>query len=857
MFFRSVSKSPLLEPEAGKESESDAAALPPVVPPRSPDIYDKMAAFLERRPRWIAGAAIGLGVASLLLIVLSVRFASDVLDLLPQHFDSVKVFKVYDRQFSQARELTFGLLDESGAVDLDAYAEEFGGALRAEPWVARVLDRSPLESEHGLEEVQKIAGPLLLNLPPEQFAAAVTALEPEKIRARIARLRSQLEAGSPKAEYELQHDPLGIVEPALKPLSSSVQMQDARPLGSPDGTLRIVNVMTRQKELSAQECREIMTQVEAFMARMRSEGHGRAPEIMVTGRTPYVAELSHKMQADVISTLVTSALLVTGVFLVGFRRLRPLLSIMQVLLLCCVVAVAAGALVFHELNMITIGLCSILIGLGVDFGMVLFSLYQAARKTGIAHEQAVAETLRHHASAIVFGAATTAAAFLTLLLSGCAGFMQLGVLIAFGIACAAAFMLTVFFIGLGMQRFAVVTGGERSRSGLFVDALFVRPKWVLGLATLVLAGLTAYGFGPWGRIIFETDMKSLEPQDSRAGTALRTITKKMARGADPVIALVEAPSREEAAQRWQSIHERAKEMVQAGLLRSAVTPAALVLSPERVAQNAAVLPTAAFAAARTALEEAIAKEGLSAEAFQPALETLDALGRAAAGDRQLLQWDKVLPPDSSWWFVFDRFFGKEAGVTAGYIFPAAPLQTFAEKETIRTAIETGGVRLSGWAYTLTDLVPWAKGKLVELTLAMVALNALLLYVLYRRFFPLAVLGLAITLAMGALAASLKILGVPLNLFNVLAFPLVLGVGVDYGIYVLLGMRSENPRQALEALIRPVVLSGLTTVAGFGSLIFAQNPVLRGLGAVCSLGVLFCLAATFFIVLPLAIWKGKQ
>ena len=46
---------------------------------------------------------------------------------------------------------------------------------------------------------------------------------------------------------------------------------------------------------------------------------------------------------------------------------------------------AAGGLIFHELNLITIGLCSILVGLGVDFGMLLYGSYQSQRNVGVEH----------------------------------------------------------------------------------------------------------------------------------------------------------------------------------------------------------------------------------------------------------------------------------------------------------------------------------------------------------------------------------------------------------------------------------------------------------------------------------------
>ena len=78
---------------------------------------------------------------------------------------------------------------------------------------------------------------------------------------------------------------------------------------------------------------------------------------------------------------------------------------------------------------------------------------------------------------------------------------------------------------------------------------------------------------------------------------------------------------------------------------------------------------------------------------------------------------------------------------------------------------------------------------------------------------------------------------------------MLGVGVDYGIYIALALRSADPPRELHALMKPVLLSGLTTVVGFGSLAWAQNPALRGLGLLCGIGVGWCLVATFLFVLP--------
>src|ERR1700716_2678841 len=94
----------------------------------------------------------------------------------------------------------------------------------------------------------------------------------------------------------------------------------------------------------------------------------------------------------------------SGVFYAGFRRWLPLLGMGISLLLCCLVALAAGLLIFHELNMVTVGFCAILIGLGVDFAILVFGRYQQARDDGEDHTQAVDLAIKNLGRAVFFGA---------------------------------------------------------------------------------------------------------------------------------------------------------------------------------------------------------------------------------------------------------------------------------------------------------------------------------------------------------------------------------------------------------------------------------------------------------------------
>jgi predicted RND superfamily exporter protein len=108
--------------------------------------------------------------------------------------------------------------------------------------------------------------------------------------------------------------------------------------------------------------------------------------------------------------------------------------------------------------------------------------------------------------------------------------------------------------------------------------------------------------------------------------------------------------------------------------------------------------------------------------------------------------------------------------------------------------------------------------------------------------------LSLAAAAGAIAATLKVLNTPINLLNVLAFPLILGVGVDYGTHLILAAREGN--KTLAGTVKAVGLSGMTTITGFGALLFSSNPALYGLGLICSVGVAWCLVSSLLLVVPL-------
>src|SRR5207244_2819872 len=329
---------------------------------------------------------------------------------------------------------------------LEEFAPTFAENLRKQSWCERVLAGSPMEMPDGIRDLQSIAVPLLLNLEPATFEQTMSILQPERIQERLHRLHQEIEAGSPRPEFELGFDPLGIIAPALKPFAEGNAIEEEQPLTSPDRTMRVLLVVTNQRSISAFECQRVMRQVNQFRERAYADWDGGPLEILVTGRSAYVSEISLSMRYDILATLLGSTLLVGSIFFIGFRRWLPLIGMGFSLLLSCLVALALGLLIFGKLNMVTVGFCAILVGLGVDFAILIFGRYQQARSDGEAHAQAISTSVEKLGRAVFFGALTTAVGFLALLLIGSIGFSHLGVLIAIGILFAGLFMCSILFL---------------------------------------------------------------------------------------------------------------------------------------------------------------------------------------------------------------------------------------------------------------------------------------------------------------------------------------------------------------------------------------------------------------------------
>jgi uncharacterized protein len=87
-----------------------------------------------------------------------------------------------------------------------------------------------------------------------------------------------------------------------------------------------------------------------------------------------------------------------------------------------------------------------------------------------------------------------------------------------------------------------------------------------------------------------------------------------------------------------------------------------------------------------------------------------------------------------------------------------------------------------------------------------------------------------------------LIGLPLNFANIIALPLLLGVGVAFKIYYITAWRAGQTKLLQTSLTRAVFFSALTTATAFGSLWFSSHPGTASMGKLLALSLMCTLAA---------------
>ena len=192
-------------------------------------------------------------------------------------------------------------------------------------------------------------------------------------------------------------------------------------------------------------------------------------------------------------------------------------------------------------------------------------------------------------------------------------------------------------------------------------------------------------------------------------------------------------------------------------------------------------------------------------------------------------------------------------------FPAENLENHEAFTRFVDAVQRVDPNATGIAVNLVEFARTTKLAFRQAIATALIVIAVILWVLWRRLGDLLLVLAPLTLAGAATGAIMVALGQPLNFFNVVVIPLLLGAGVDSGIHLVEQARARKPGEG-EVLgtttARAVLFSALTTITSFGSLALSSHVGLAGLGILLSVGMSLT-AVGNLVVLPALLARRWQ
>jgi len=789
------------------------------------------------------------------------HFDVEVLNLLPD-LPSVQGLKLYQKHFTNARELIVTVKGRD-TEETETAARDIAERLRSETNLVASVTWQPPWLEHPGEAAELIAC-LWLNQPPKEIERLCDKLRREKLPSMLDAARADLATSlSPGDIARLSYDPFGFTRLPESVAGSAPAFGEGQELfSSEDGTFRILFVEATSNLDTYQECDRWISAIRKLAEnRLEAKPPGDAPptveggegsplpaspgsttRLAYTGRPAFVAEIARGMEKDITLSIAGTAVIIAVLFWLAHRRIKPMLWLLTLLALTLGSTLALGGFVYGAINVISMGFAAILLGLAVDYAVVH---YQEA----LAHPSlSVPQIRRVIAPSILWAAVTTIAAFLVLNLGGLPGLGQLGTLVGMGVALAAIIMVYEFLPPLFPDR-------NRANANLQPPESSPSEPWSpsrLRVAISLLSVLLVIALG--GAILWsglpkmDSTADPLRPRNSPAYAALAEVKKQMAGEREPSWLLFSGKSENEVSELLAETQATLSEAVSNGVLSGFTLPTALWPKPGFQQQN------------RAALLGLVGRRG---EFHDAALDHGFAVGALGLTDAVLDSWAEAAarPPESVFWptnrmsrWIFDRFVAKAPGEFFALGLLRGP--TNANPNALldlQRKLPPRGVWLSGWELMGKAIFSRVMSNLPYVLVPMIGLVLLSLWFAFRRLSEVLISAGVLCLSGFCLLVVMRLFNLSWNLLNLMSLPLILGTGVDYGIFMQLALRRHHGSwpAAYRSVGRALLLCAGTAIAGFGSLAFSGNAGMSSLGAICAVGI----AANVLIALLLlpSVW----
>jgi len=660
----------------------------------------------------------------------------------------------------------------------------------------------------------------------------------EEVKSTLQRLQSELAGqmgGGMTALFTA--DPLYLrdfILPRIKAGSQSLDLDPASPyLISRNGNVLII---------IAEPVKPVQDMVFARKLVKSIDEARRGATVSISCAGAHISAVLDEaaMKSNILVSIVSSLVVVLGIFFAAYRRLLPTLLIPLILACGVTFALGTAGLFLSSIHIISFAFTALITGIGTDYSIHIYDRFHTERAAGVDTQGALRLALLDTGHGVFTAAITTGVPFLALMISDVRALYELGLLVGLGVIYS--FYVTIIFLPpllLFMERRYPII--YRPIPGLGLSKIWrmatLCPVMVAVTSLIIIAALCFAA----RHIGFDGELKNLQPRHSEAFLAQEKLEKNLSIAPKQLLVALEGKELSELLERVSMLDDLAEVLQKRGEITSWSSMTRLVNGQTMQADVARQLREI-FAESKPAdlFRRELERQGFALEPFQP---FLDATGRLAEAVPISSEEAVAALAASPFKGVIDRHLVKDATGYHALVYlyygeTGFNLATFSK----RLAAIDSTARLTSIELVSSQLKETVRSSFTGSFLLGGALVLFLLMVqfterpdgVFYSLFPVAA-------ATGCMLGTMAMTGMGLNFMNAMVLVTIVGMGSDFGLYIRFRVTAATPEGREKQYVqigRSVFLSAMTTIVGFGSLAFTDYGAMSSIGWATNIGVGF-------------------
>ncbi|MBC7397126.1 MAG: MMPL family transporter [Bdellovibrionales bacterium] len=622
---------------------------------------------------------------------------------------------------------------------------------------------------------------------------------------------------------------------------------------STDEKIRVLLVNQPGQSSGIEGAKNLKKSVSDLVAKLDPKKYAPDLAVRYTGGVADMIEEHEALIEDLALSTVVVCFLVMVAMLIYFRSIIGTFALFASLFAGTLMTFGLGFFEVGYLNANSAFMGSIVIGNGINFGIILLARFMEERRKHKGTPRSIAIALEKTFSATIVAALAAGLSYGSLILTSFRGFRQFGIIGFTGMVFCwiAAYTLLpallIVFYRMGLLRKAV-----KPHKGIvihLVSSMVKRfPKWIL----FMTAGLTIFSLAGLPRIdasMIETDMGKLRNRHSAESGSVHWSTfvdQVFQRYLSPLVVLPKenknVPLIAEAVREAKAAAGEKSFIVKVSTIADFV-PSQQVEKIKTLNEISRMLPQKLLSRL-SPQEQKQVKDLLSPKSFKRFTENdLPELVKSKFRERdgtlgKLVLVEPSLSPELS---------------------KSDNLIQFVHE--VREAVDKvePGAAVAGTLPVTSDMFESIVKDGPKATLFAFIAVFLLIVILFRDFMTVAQCSFALLMGVLWILGFILNFHEKINFLNFIALPITFGIGVDYGVNIFQRYRMEKQKGIIHALEQTggaVLLASFTTVTGYGSLLIASNQAFVSFGKLAVLGEFSCVIAAV-ISLPALIWYLQQ